>query len=228
MQLFFTKHKFFKLQIVMISYVFPFAGSLAIAPNDPTTTATTSAPLTSAAPTTNEHLLKTPERRLKLTLRMKRSPIIDDLIECGTSLSEEPSNNFEPEYEILRFEGLMTDNDEMVPPTATAAADDDDDDAAGDSDSTTRRHKKRSKQRRKRKRHEKTHSDNEYATSLLNFKHNHHRSSSPLKSSASLFSHPLPPSPPMKRLRLIFGNETHTIDIPSMTSSVAATTSHGP
>ncbi|EFN84353.1 histone-lysine N-methyltransferase Suv4-20 [Harpegnathos saltator] len=92
----------------------------------------------------------TPERtggRLKLTLRMKRSPVLDDIAESGTSLSED---SYEPEYEVLRVEGV-----------------------------------ERSKRRKKHKSrsHERGHKKRDYP-------------------------------PPMKRLRLILGNETHTIDLP--------------
>ena len=106
----------------------------------------------------------TPERpggRLKLTLRMKRSPVLDDVIESGTSLSEDCGNDV-PEYEVLRVEGVDEDVLETVKPR--------------------KKHKTRDRERRHKRR--------ELALG--------------------------PPAVPlaMKRLRLIFGNETHTIDLP--------------
>lgn len=102
---------------------------------------------------------KTPEKPtgLKLTLRMKRSPMLDEIIESGNSLSED---SFEPEYEVLRMEGV------------------------GEQTSSHRKKRHKSKDHRREKR----------------LKH---------------LSDHIIPHPPMKRLRLIFGNESRTIDIPS-------------
>ncbi|VVC94853.1 histone-lysine N-methyltransferase KMT5B [Leptidea sinapis] len=88
-----------------------------------------------------------PRRGLKLTLRVKRSPVVEEVMENGNV-------NEQPEYEVLRLEGVDPE--------------------------TARRIKKR---RRSKERHRK-HS-------------------------------PIRPLPPMKRLRLIFGNESRTIDIPT-------------
>ncbi|XP_050362521.1 histone-lysine N-methyltransferase KMT5B [Nymphalis io] len=92
-----------------------------------------------------------PRRGLKLTLRVKRSPVVEEVLECGGTVEA-------PEYEVLRLEGVDPE--------------------------TARRLKKR---RRSKERHRK-HS-------------------------------PIRPLPPMKRLRLIFGNESRTIDLPSAISA---------
>uniref|UniRef100_A0A2M4B841 Histone-lysine N-methyltransferase Suv4-20 n=1 Tax=Anopheles marajoara TaxID=58244 RepID=A0A2M4B841_9DIPT len=60
-------------------------------------------------PTVPESVLSTPERRVKLTLRMKRSPVIDEIIESGHSLCANHGTSpcsFPREYEILRTEGI--------------------------------------------------------------------------------------------------------------------------
>lgn len=92
-----------------------------------------------------------PRRGLKLTLRVKRSPVMEEVMDCGGAVEA-------PEYEVLRLEGVDPE--------------------------TARRFKKR---RRSKERHRK-HS-------------------------------PVRPLPPMKRLRLIFGNESRTIDIPPAISA---------
>ncbi|KAI4462484.1 hypothetical protein MML48_4g00021791 [Holotrichia oblita] len=110
----------------------------------------------------NSHNMeKTPEKcgRLKLTLRMKRSPVLDEVIESGNSLSED---SFEPEYEVLRVEGV---DSQCVSPYSHRK----------------KRHKSKDRKRDRRLK---------YKMIAL-------------------------PNPPMKRLRLKFGNESHTIDIPS-------------
>lgn len=92
-----------------------------------------------------------PRRGLKLTLRVKRSPVVEEELECGAAAEA-------PEYEVLRLEGVDPE--------------------------TARRLKKR---RRSKERHRK-HS-------------------------------PVRPLVPMKRLRLIFGNESRTIDLPTAISA---------
>ena len=92
-----------------------------------------------------------PRRGLKLTLRVKRSPVVEEVMDCGNATEA-------TEYEVLRLEGVDPE--------------------------TARRLKKR---RRSKERHRK-HS-------------------------------PIRPLPPMKRLRLIFGNESRTIDLPTAISA---------
>ncbi|XP_063927521.1 histone-lysine N-methyltransferase Suv4-20-like, partial [Zophobas morio] len=105
---------------------------------------------------------KTPEKcgRLKLTLRMKRSPVLDEVIESGNSLSED---SFEPEYEVLRVEGV-----EYTPYS----------------------HRKKRHKSKDRRRERKLKQAEEVAVTEVTHL-------------------------PLKRLRLIFGNESHTINIPS-------------
>lgn len=108
--------------------------------------------------------------RLKLTLRMKRSPVLDEVIESGNSFSED---SFEPEYEVLRVEGVGNENH-----------------------LENKHRKKRHKSKDREKRHRRQTLQEEPGSFYSSIVH-----------------------PPMKRLRLIFGNETHTIDIPSTATS---------
>lgn len=202
-----------------------------------------------------EHvLLKTPERRLKLTLRMKRSPMLDDLIESGTNLSDGSGNsaaygnsNFVPEYEVFRVEGLIDNSD------------DDDNDSFSDKNSSSptkpqqkrkKRHKTKSHRHRRNKTqtqehrqysnaeqsnhinhlHENQSQDNSRTPTKQEHFHNNHNHIRHLVNNCSndhtsinLQKKTTPP--PMKRLRLIFGNETHTLDIPSISSQSPNTSS---
>ncbi|GAB0087072.1 Histone-lysine N-methyltransferase Suv4-20 [Sergentomyia squamirostris] len=150
-------------------------------------------------------VLKTPERRLKLTLRMKRSPILDEVIESGTSLlssSEETANGggafVAPEYEVLRVEGLMDEDEEV----------DDDGETTGETHSDftdtspPQKRKKRHKTKKRRDKHRRHH-------------HTCPRGGHQTPEDATTAS------PPMKRLRLIFGNESHTINIPPPVDAAA-------
>uniref|UniRef100_A0A034VTQ9 Histone-lysine N-methyltransferase Suv4-20 n=1 Tax=Bactrocera dorsalis TaxID=27457 RepID=A0A034VTQ9_BACDO len=185
------------------------------------------------AVTAMETLLKTPERRLKLTLRMKRSPILDEVIESGTSLSDESSSfngsfsrasshSAEPvEYEILRMEGIS--------------------EHGGDFDSIPLKRKKRhktNKEHHHHHRHRSRHRQHQRykAADELSHSMNVEVSTTPPAGVPAAQSRPqaavLPPlatdangcavhTPQKKRLRLIFGNETHTIDIPAISSNAS-------
>lgn len=169
------------------------------APNLEHFSSSASAPITS----NGDVLLKTPERRLKLTLRMKRSPILDEVIESGTSLSDESNSvgvsSSEPvEYEILRVEGI-TEN-------------------GVDYDHTPQKRKKRHKSKDHRRR------DHKRAYQAINIQSPPRTGSAPAElaglTSPSVYCNPVVQlTPQKKRLRLIFGNETHTIDIPPHTAN---------
>lgn len=146
-----------------------------------------------------EQLLKTPERRLKLTLRMKRSPILDEIIESGTSLSDGGSSSYyEPEYEVFRLEGIADHSDYSV-------------DCSPRSNASKKRKKRHKSKDHRRRRNKQRHHNHEH--------HNH-------LGNSTFYNHHMDPQQPlpMKRLRLIIGNETHTIDIPSKTSSSSLST----
>lgn len=115
-------------------------------------------------------VVTTPEKplgRLKLTLRMKRSPMFDDVIEWRRNMNEEC---YEPQYEVLRVEGI--DEEESRVETRE--------------ESSPSRKKKKHKAKRRRKLREEARCNGTEETTI-----------------------------PLKRLRLILGNETRTIDIPS-------------
>lgn len=109
-----------------------------------------------------------PSGRLKLTLRMKRSPMFDDVIEWRRNMNEE---SFEPHYEVLRVEGI--EGEESSSPSRKK-----------------KKHKTKDREKRRRKLKEEF------------------KESSRCNGSEET-------SIPLKRLRLILGNETRTIDIPS-------------
>ncbi|XP_055585831.1 histone-lysine N-methyltransferase Suv4-20 [Uranotaenia lowii] len=215
-------------------------------------------------PPNHEALMKTPERRLKLTLRMKRSPVIDEIIESGTSLSEDTcsTNNFKPEYEILRVEGIAEESEKEEDEEDDLEDGDDDDELDDELTYSSSCSSRLSQKRKKRHKSKEARRHRKRAKRELR-RHNHHhhhclqqqqqqtppQHSQPAPSQPSVILQPsalssvtaavtaavssnqTPPknSPsafpaPTKRLRLIFGNETRTIDIPS-TAKLSASSS---
>lgn len=116
----------------------------------------------------------TPEknRNVKLTLRMKRSPILDDKTESRMSYSDDCGNDCGqvPEYEVLRVEGVDEEDDDDEPQVMQHQQ--------------RKKHKTRDRERRRSKKH--------------------------VNDINNVLS-----SPPKKRIRIIYGNETHCIiDLP--------------
>lgn len=144
-----------------------------------------------------------PHRSVKLTLKLKRSPMIDEIIESG--LPFDNSSNVRPEYEVLKVEGIGLDSiDSPSSPSGSSSS------SAHSYDSYHRRkHKEKRISRKLRKAREEEEARQREQDSDEDVDINSMFDNLPDLS-------PQPPltRPPMKRLRLILGNETCTIDIP--------------
>ncbi|KAK4315017.1 hypothetical protein Pmani_013741 [Petrolisthes manimaculis] len=116
---------------------------------------------------------------VKLRLRMKRSPVLDEVIEVGSHLSDS-GVPYEPEYEVLTVEGITSQ------------------DYQSDTNNHHHHHHHHHHHRRHRKKHHRE----------------HRRRSDSSESESTDGDITANPRPTMKRLRLILGNETHTITIP--------------
>ncbi|KAF4524538.1 hypothetical protein B566_EDAN002811 [Ephemera danica] len=136
-----------------------------------------------------------PQRSVKLTLRMKRSPMLDEIIESGNSLSDCDSSVYEREYEVLRVEGVGLDPP-LSPPSPSCSN-------SSHGSHRKKRHKTRSRQRTKHRK------GSEHGSS--------DSSDDPLVMPQLEPEPPITPNPPTKRLRLILGNETCTIHLPPIT-----------
>ncbi|XP_050691466.1 histone-lysine N-methyltransferase Suv4-20-like isoform X2 [Eriocheir sinensis] len=149
-------------------------------------------PLAGYTPSSPSTAMVTPEKSgrcgVKLRLRMKRSPVLDEVIEVGSHLSDSVGGGgmtYEPEYEVLTVEGITSQDYE---------------DHHHQSHHSHNHH-----HRRHRKKHHREHrrrSDSSESEST-----DGDGSSAAAAAAAT-------PRPTMKRLRLILGNETHTITIP--------------
>ena len=138
-------------------------------------------PLIGYTPSSPPTTFVTPEKStarcgVKLKLRMKRSPVLDEVIEVGSHLSDS-GVPYEPEYEVLTVEGITSQDYQT---------------------DSNHHHHHHHHHRRHRKKH-----------------HREHRRRSDISEGDSTDGDSTAsPRPTMKRLRLILGNETHTITIP--------------
>lgn len=135
-------------------------------------------------------IIASSQRRLKLTLRMKRSPMLDELIESGTKLNKASrsyyiNSKFKPEYEVYRVEGLLDQLD----------------------------YQKKNGEKKKQKHKIYNFSDE---PNLQNGDHNYNKDLYEIaKSDEGEDCSEKEKPQALKRLRLIFGNESHIINIPA-------------
>jgi len=154
-----------------------------------------SIPLHGYTPQASAATMVTPEKNIrcgvKLRLRMKRSPMLDEVIDMGSHLSDS-SGIHEPEYEVMTVEGITTDYQTS--------------EELRNSRTHRHKHKKRRSKSKEHKRHRSRSESSECESSGC----------SSLNSDTGMASMPTT----MKRLRLILGNETHTITIPAGTTQI--------
>lgn len=152
-----------------------------------------------------DHLLKTPERRLKLTIRVKRSPTTSNSNSCsGYQHDSGNSDDNEPQYEILRTEGIDYEGISEDESTSSLNI---------DMLNKKPKHKKRHKHRKKNKyrRQEKYFNnggfsfDKNLKGECLNLEETQ---------SEQISTEALSEKQSYKRVKLMFGNEMKIVDIP--------------
>ncbi|KAL0268839.1 UNVERIFIED_CONTAM: hypothetical protein PYX00_010648 [Menopon gallinae] len=183
------------------------------------------------SPESSSSCERTPTKngRIKLFFKIKRSPIIDDLIESGNLMT----NPFEREYEVLRIDSQDSFEFQSKPDFDSEESGDlkesdldhgiyQDEESRDfdfgyrkkeeeDEEELRRRkyeRKKRSKEKKREKRRKKLSEvglDNDGDSGFSSSRDGHGK-----------LPEEVLPRPPMKRLRLILGSETRTIEIPTV------------
>jgi hypothetical protein len=161
----------------------------------------------------NSILLKTPERRLKLTIRVKRSPASSNTcssFDQNFGLDEKSNNKCddnEPEYEILRTEGIdgISENESTSTLIFTGIK----------RSKRKKRHKHKKNKCKRSKKYSSTSDD------FSNFSEQTCNNSS--EASSSHFDEAEEDKPQnytrAKRVKLMFGNEMKILNIPDKSSS---------
>jgi hypothetical protein len=166
-----------------------------------------------------DHLLKTPERRLKLTIRVKRSPTTSNSNSCsGYQHDSGNSDDNEPQYEILRTEGI--DYEGISEDESTTASS-----LSLDLLNKKPKHKKRHKHRKKNKyRRQEKYFNNDGFSFDKNL--NGERLNSETRAEQISTDEVTSEKQNYKRVKLMFGNEMKIVDIPGkIVSNEAPSTS---